>query len=200
MQITLIDLHGSLIDAARKLGWTGVEMRPWTDVKDIPLVPGTAFVSPANSFGLMDGGIDYMLSRVMFPGIEARVIAAYEARGHKTCLGRPYLPIGEAEVVPTEKEGVYLISAPTMWTPQDVRDTHNAYHAMYAILQIAAVHRHDIYHIVLCGLCTGCGMMEPEVAVGQMKAAYDDFTTGLAPRYSSQEIIDEQPNTCENVE
>jgi O-acetyl-ADP-ribose deacetylase (regulator of RNase III) len=33
----------------------------------------SAFVSPANSIGFMDGGIDYVYSRDMFVGVEKAV-------------------------------------------------------------------------------------------------------------------------------
>ena len=68
---------------------------------------GAAFVSPANSLGFMDGGVDYTLSREMFPGCEKEVkkkiweLAAQDPEGgHKTLLGRPYLRVGSALWVP----------------------------------------------------------------------------------------------------
>jgi O-acetyl-ADP-ribose deacetylase (regulator of RNase III) len=207
MKITLVDLHGSLCDAAKRVGWGSVEgiegiaLRPWTDVKDIAMERGMAFVSPANSLGFMDGGIDFVLSRVMFPGIEASVKAAYRAAGHVTLLGRPYLPIGQAVALPTQVPGVSLISAPTMWLPQNVRDTRNAYHAMHAILRAARAEG-TINHIVLCGLCTGCGMMSPDTALAQMRAAHEDFCAKPdgPPRFSPRDIVEEQPRYYQNSE
>lgn len=206
MRITLVDPQGSLAEAVeRQGGWEGVHVRPWTDVRDVTIEPGMAFVSPANSLGFMDGGIDYVLSREMFHGIEARVKEAYKESGHLTLLGRPHLPIGKAVVVPLDRDdydGACIISAPTMWLPQDVRGTHNAYHAMHAILQ--AAHKHDnlIDHIVLCGLCTGCGMMDADTAISQMKAAHHDYIARpYGPfRYTLKQIVDEQPNYYENTE
>ena len=203
MRVSFVDLHASLLDAALAAGWQNdddVELLGWTDVRDVKLAPGTAFVSPANSLGFMDGGIDYVLSREMFPGVEERVKRAIEARGRRTSLGRPYLPIGEALVVEAPgRPGVYLVSAPTMWLPQDVRGTRNAYHAMHAVLRAAAEHG-SIERLVLCGLCTGCGMVPPAEAVAQMMLAWRDWREGAGPRWSPEEVAAEQPRVYMNVE
>ena len=60
MNITLVDLHGSIVDAVIKQGWSDINMLPWTDIKTVPYKSNCAFVSPANSLGFMDGGIDYV--------------------------------------------------------------------------------------------------------------------------------------------
>lgn len=204
LRLTLLDLHGALVDAARTLQWAGVELLGWTDVAEVERAPGTAFVSPANSLGFMDGGIDYVLSRVMFPGLEGRVKAAIRAAGHTTLLGRPYLPIGRAVSVATpQREDVRLIAAPTMWLPQDVRGTHNAYHAMYAVLAEAArlaAAGAALRRVVLCGLGTGCGMLAPVEAVAQMRAAHEDFCAGRPPRWDAAAIAAEQPDVYMNTE
>jgi O-acetyl-ADP-ribose deacetylase (regulator of RNase III) len=201
--VTLIDLHGSLADAARSLGWasagTGtIEALEYKDVREVPRSPGTAFVSPANSLGFMDGGIDFALSRIMFPGVETAVKAAIAAGGRSTLLGRPFLPIGRAVVVPTQVDGVRLVAAPTMWLPQDVRGTHNAYHATYAAL--AAATDAGVERLVIPGMGTGCGMLAAEEAVRQMMRAHLDFAAGLPPAYDAAEIEREQPCWYENTE
>ena len=198
VRVILVDRFGSLAASARVAGWSEAEVLAWTDIVEVPLDPGTAFVSPANSLGYMDGGIDMVLSRVMFPGVEARVRAAIASRGRLSELGRPFLQIGEALAVPTQHPGVLLISAPTMWQPQDVRGTHNAYHAMYAALTEAG--RQGAKVMVTPGLCTGCGMMEPETAVRQMMAAHRDVESGLPPRWGPEEVAREQPLVYVNSE
>ena len=197
----MVDLHAAVADAARKLGWAVDEVLPYTSVADVPRTPGTAFVSPANSLGFMDGGIDYVLSRVMFPGVEQRVKAAFARGAATTLLGRPYLPIGRAVVVDAtdDDHGVQLVAAPTMWLPQDVRGTHNAYHAMYAALR-AAASTTTIHTLVTSGLCTGCGRMPPEQAVAQMRDAHADFLAGRPPRYTAEQVAAEQPALYENTE
>jgi O-acetyl-ADP-ribose deacetylase (regulator of RNase III) len=44
-----------------------------------------AFVSPANSLGFMDGGIDFAYSRHMFPGVEGTVRSKIRALGFSGC-------------------------------------------------------------------------------------------------------------------
>jgi O-acetyl-ADP-ribose deacetylase (regulator of RNase III) len=201
MQVTLVDYHGAIATAAKADGWDAVEIIAYTDVRDIPLDPGTAFVSPANSLGFMDGGIDYVYSRIMFPGIEPAVKRAISDRsGHVSKLGRPFLPIGNALVVPVpHAEQIFMVVAPTMLMPQDVRGTHNAYHATYAALKAARA-TPGVRRLVIPGMCTGCGMLSPAEAVGQMHRAHTDFTSGRPPAWTSAQIDNEQPPWYENTE
>ena len=91
---------------------------------------GAMFVSPANSLGFMDGGIDMVLSRTMFPSCEKRLKALIAA------LGRPYLRVGSAAwFMVGPRTG--FIAAPTMFLPHDVADTQNAYWAFLAALVAA---------------------------------------------------------------
>ena len=198
-QVILLDKHGELATAASCAGWSGL-VESWTDVQTVPLNPGTAIVSAANSLGFMDGGHDYVLSRVMFPGLEAEVKQAIATAGSTDLLGRPYLPIGRAIVVPTPGHpGVFVISAPTMLLPQDVQNTHNAYHATYAALSAARDDpRIDVVYIM--GMCTGCGKMPAATAVRQMALALEDVTAARPARYSSDDIAHEQPRYYMNTE
>jgi O-acetyl-ADP-ribose deacetylase (regulator of RNase III) len=61
----------------------------------------------------MDGGIDLALSRVIFPGIEAKVKQQVRQLGIQTKLGRNYLPIGSSIIMEPEPNKS-LIVAPTM--------------------------------------------------------------------------------------
>lgn len=87
MKLTLVDMASSLVDAATRLGWTEVEKLGNTDIRDVALCSGMALVSPANSLGFMDGGIDYVLSRQILPGIERKVKHAISRVGKVTKLG-----------------------------------------------------------------------------------------------------------------
>jgi O-acetyl-ADP-ribose deacetylase (regulator of RNase III) len=199
VRVALVDKYGSLVDAAQRAGWLEAELLPYTDVREVARSPGTAFVSPANSLGFMDGGIDYTLSRVMFPGVEQLVKDAIAQQGVPTMLGRMHLPIGRAVVVPTPgHDGGLLVSAPTMWLPQDVRGTRNAYHATYAALAAASDAGAGL--VVLPGMATGCGMVPADEAVAQMARAHRDFARGRPAAHGQQEIVAEQPLWYENTE
>lgn len=154
------------------------------DVKSIP-VARTGFVSPANSIGFMDGGVDAAYSRLMFPGVEADVKAAIRRVGLLTHLGRPYLPIGSAIVVPTAGGSSALVSAPTMFLPHDVSQTENAYHAFMAALmafqKFLRTADTRFQRLVCPALCTGYGKMPAEQAAEQMHRAYCDFREGKTP-------------------
>jgi O-acetyl-ADP-ribose deacetylase (regulator of RNase III) len=138
-----------------------------------------AYVSPANSFGRMDGGFDLIL-RERFDDIESRVEAALATRGGT-------LPVGKAIVVSTHDDEVpYLMIAPTMETPGDVSLSNNAYLAMRAVLRAVTrfngIVKRRIGAVAIPGLCTGIGNMEPERAATQMHRAFARWRISLMDR------------------
>jgi O-acetyl-ADP-ribose deacetylase (regulator of RNase III) len=79
-----------------------------------------AVISPANSFGFMDGGIDLAYRRYFGMDLQSRVQAKIRSEFHGE------LPVGQAMVVPTGHETVpYLVAAPTMRIPDKIADTVN---------------------------------------------------------------------------
>jgi len=177
---------------ARDIAQTpGVDVR--TYVGDISTMPRDGnsrfvFVSPGNSLGFMDGGIDRVYSRTMFPGCERSVKDKIRALGLTTDLGRPYLPVGSAVVVkhpehpnfvdsvPSPFPKTFLIAAPTMFLPHDVSSTRNAYHAFSAVSNVFASCS-DIPSdaILVCpDLCCGYGRMDPRESARQVFQAYID--------------------------
>lgn len=129
--------------------------------------PASAAVSPANSHGYMDGGIDLAYAR-RWPDIEARV---QEQIRHE--IGG--LPIGRATHVLTgEEKCPWLLVAPTMTTPGPVPNTANAYLALLAAL--CRARDVGLRSIVCPGLCTWSGRMHPDIAAWQMRAAWERFT------------------------
>ena len=78
-----------------------------------------AIVSPANSFGFMDGGIDLVYSRRFGWGLQARLQELLRAEHDGE------LPVGHAVVVATNDGPIpWLISAPTMRVPMFRKYTH----------------------------------------------------------------------------
>lgn len=134
---------------------------------------GTAYVSPSNSFCFMDGGIDAAY-REMWPGVEGRAKAQMQRLGFLTRLGRSYLPLASAMAVDTRDEhGSWLIMAPTMWLPQDVSATENAFCAVLAALHMAI--RLPVDRVVIPAMCCGYGKMSPEESAAQCMRAYGVF-------------------------
>ncbi|KAG2498391.1 hypothetical protein HYH03_003650 [Edaphochlamys debaryana] len=200
MRIILVDLHTGLAEAAAQVGWPG-EVLARTNLADVQLAytPGSAVVSPANSFGFMDGGVDLVISRIMYPGVQTVIRDMIADGPHRTHLRRPYLPIGDALSVPVPgKPGVLMIAAPTMWLPQDVQTTHNAYHATYAALAAASAAGTET--LIFPGMCTGYGKMSPAHAVSQMADAIHDWRAGRSARWDAPTIVAEQPNVYMNIE
>lgn len=132
--------------------------------------PADAMVSPANSFGIMDGGLDLVIRERLGHGVETRVREIIRDEHHGE------LPVGCAEIVETEHaDWPYLICAPTMRVPEKIDWTVNAYLAFRAVL--LAVRRFNatqkrIDSIVCPGLGTGVGAMGDRKCALQMRLAY----------------------------
>lgn len=183
------------------------------DVQDIDVV-GKAFVSPSNSIGFMDGGIDYVYSRQMFPEIEKHLKKKIADLNKLTFIGRPYLPIGSAVAIPTQYPSSIMISAPTMFLPHDVSTTNNAYHSFMASLCMLTKYQQNVCKVIdtlVCtSLCCGWGKMTPQDSAKQIYNALCDFVDNKKPKeiafhndpyvYMSTSKDDEQPNHYDNRE
>lgn len=140
-----------------------------------------AVVSPANSFGLMDGGIDAFYLEHFGPKIQLQVRHAIYERHQGE------LVVGTAEIVETDHPHIpYLIAAPTMRVPMILHDTVNPYLATRAALLLvrfgtmpegdyAGSPVADVVRTVAFpGMGTGVGRVSPAVCARQMRAAMDD--------------------------
>ena len=143
---------------------------------------GVIFVSPANSLGFMDGGIDNIY-RQMFPGCEQTVRHLIAELGHLTQLGRPYLRVGSACWQTVHNERSALISAPTMFLPHDVSKTRNAYWATIAALCAAEKIRqkYSFHTLVIPSLCCGWGRMSEADSLQQILQGVQDWMSGAIP-------------------
>lgn len=153
-----------------------------------------AIVSPANSFGFMDGGIDMAYSMHFGWQMQKRLqkVIREEHNGELLVGNAIIIPAYDEQHIPKEdmsdyNEGQlikYLISAPTMRVPLDVSTTVNAYLAFRAI--ILAVHNHnkkaagtDKIRSVLCpGLGTAVGLMPKVRCANQMLQAFETYELG----------------------
>lgn len=139
---------------------------------DILKQQADAIVSPANSFGYMDGGLDLKYSQHFGWELEGRV----RQRLEQDHFGE--IPVGRAIVVETLRQDIpFLISAPTMRVPSDVSNSANAYLAFKGILESVISHNRnnepEIKSLLCPGLGTGEGKMLPEMCAKQMRRAYD---------------------------
>ncbi|MEE9491934.1 MAG: macro domain-containing protein [Gammaproteobacteria bacterium] len=164
MKLSLIDTSPEMITA-----WD----RVFFDTPDVEILQGNildfaedTIVSPANSYGYMDGGIDKVYRDHFGIEIEKTVQNAIK----KT--GKQFLPVGSALIVKTHDARVpHMIIAPTMFLPEPVKPK-NCFFAMSAILNIYTKHHTTIQNIYCPGLGTGIGQVEPLDSAKEMKAAY----------------------------
>jgi len=151
-----------------------------------------AVVSPANSFGFMDGGIDAVYTKHFGPKVQADLQEKIRAHWYVTDYWRlprqkkwlGELLVGQAEMVRTYDPKIpFLIAAPTMRVPCDIRGTDNAYLAARAALSLAKKmeswhwlprHKAEEWSIAFPGLGTGVGMLPPDICARQVRAAIDD--------------------------
>lgn len=142
---------------------------------DICQVTADAVVSPANSFGFMDGGLDRRLCEHFGWNLEKRVQELIKERPMRELL------VGEAIIVETENVSTpWLVCAPTMRVPMRIRTSVNAYLAMKALLLAAKAHTGipAIETLAIPGLGTGVGELSYEVAAMQMAAAFREVILG----------------------
>lgn len=135
----------------------------------------SAIVSPANSFGVMDGGVDLAYTRYFGADLSWRLQQKIKAE----YFGE--LPVGQATIIPTENDGIkFLISAPTMRVPQIVRGTVNAYVAFRAVLiEIIKFNQENpktpITTVLCPGLATATGELPANLCALQMLKAYENI-------------------------
>jgi O-acetyl-ADP-ribose deacetylase (regulator of RNase III) len=134
-----------------------------------------AFVTPTNSRGSMDGGLDAVIKRHFGAPIEKRVKQAIREEFGKS------MPVGCATCVPTGRERPrWLISTPTMRrSSEDVSDTMNVALACAAAFQ--AIHMQNerepgsIGSVALPGLGAQTGRVPVEICADLMWSGYNLF-------------------------
>lgn len=153
---------------------------------DILELEGDAIVSPANSFGWMDGGID-LAYRARFG---ARIEQVLQAAIREMLDGE--LPVGSALLVMTLDPRIpWMIAAPTMRVPEAVRGTVNAYLAMRAsLLKFERKYHDTLGATLLCpGLATLTGRVSPMQAALQMRWAWHVVVERGAVLINPQHVI-----------
>lgn len=152
------------------------------DIFSVPVSDNTvnAIVSPANSFGDLQGGIDYVYYKHFGHALEERL--------QRIIMDEKYgeLVVGDALILPILGDKYkYFISAPTMRVPMNVENTPNAYLAFRAtLIELVKFNKenkqYEINHVVCPGLATSIGKLSAEYCAKQMLYAY---TTMIQPNY-----------------
>ena len=134
-------------------------------------------VSPANSFGSMGGGLDFIINKYIFKDIQNDVMNIIKKNKNKfpysyyfdgmNIKDRPYLPVGESFIIKADKKN-YLAVVPTMEHPMIVEDTNNAYIAMNSLMKTLKNSSIDYKYVLIPCFCSGVGNMKPEETARQM--------------------------------
>jgi O-acetyl-ADP-ribose deacetylase (regulator of RNase III) len=166
------ELRNALTGLVSELGGTGLTHRSLLELEV------DAIVSPANSFGFMDGGLDLALTDRFGEELQERVRRAIaDGWGGE-------LPVGAAIGVPIPgAEHRTLIVAPTMRVPMRLPDdTVNPYLAIRAALRWAlghgsgeAAHPGRIGSVAFPGMGTGIGGVSPDRFAWQARAAIESL-------------------------
>lgn len=170
-----IEIHLCALDPAMAEAWSrhfGSKAGVTIHEDDILTRRADAILSPANSFGFMDGGIDLAYSHFFGWDLQDQL----QERLRREYAGE--LPVGGAVIVSTHHRTIpYLVSAPTMRVPGNIADTVNVYLAFRAALLAAKAFK-EIKSLLSPALGTGVGSMPIERAARQMYAAYAEVVLG----------------------
>jgi O-acetyl-ADP-ribose deacetylase (regulator of RNase III) len=132
-------------------------------------IKAEGLVSPANSFGVMSGGIDLhyrnYFGKDMEDALRKKIFEEFDGE----------LLVGQATYVPISHPNcsyTTLISAPTMRVPSVVAHTINPYLAARSALLLAV--KLGLGSITFPGLGTGTGLVTPEACAKQIAVAIED--------------------------
>lgn len=145
-----------------------------------------AVVSPANSFGFMDGGIDLLYSGFFGWQVQEKLQKQIREKHFGELL------VGQAEIVETDSAQIpFVISAPTMRVPMILlQNSVNPYLAARAVLLLI---KHGeftrgsykgekissfVESVAFPGLGTGVGRVEPNTCAQQVRAAIETVILG----------------------
>jgi O-acetyl-ADP-ribose deacetylase (regulator of RNase III) len=121
-----------------------------------------------------------------------------------------HLPVGAAMQCPIQTrvgEKKDFLVVPTMFTPQNVSSTRNAYHAFKMILELLNKLPKKHRNVLVPGLCTGVGRMTAKESAQQILQAWTDhkndiFLDVLTTRNDfvfNPEVPGTQPDIYDNV-
>jgi len=175
MKLIFCDLNLSLINS-----WNNYLKQD----SNIEIVHGSIFdldcdaiVSPANSYGFMDGGLDLKISEFFGWHVQARLQELINQKHHGELL------VGTAEIVETDHNKIhYVISAPTMRVPMILKDSVNVFLATRAVLLLVKYGKFaegipikdKVNTFAFSGMGTGVGRVPFDICALQMKKAVDD--------------------------
>jgi O-acetyl-ADP-ribose deacetylase (regulator of RNase III) len=173
LRVVLTDINTAVVESWR----AAFADEPQIEIRNGSLLDEDvdAWVSPTNSRGRMDGGVDAIVKRYLGAGIQLRVQKAIRDEFAGA------LPVGSAVCVPSGAvRPRFLISTPTMETSsQNVSETLNVALACAAAFQ--AIHRQNkkapgsIRSVALVGMGARTGRVPARVCANLMWTGYTLF-------------------------
>jgi O-acetyl-ADP-ribose deacetylase (regulator of RNase III) len=153
-----------------------------TMVGSITDVEVSAVVSPANSFGFMDAGVDLVYLHFFGREVQARL---QDRISHRP-IGE--LLVGEALVVETAHPKIpFLISAPTTRVSKLVDDPVDIMLACRAAILIAC--KESLESVAFPGMGAGAAQVPPALAARNMLAGIHKGLAGRGPFPSSRQGV-----------
>lgn len=172
MQIYLLDFNEKMVDA-----WKYFFHPIFDDIAPVEFVQsdfGTfmekhesdidAVVSPANAYGLMDGGYDEALTKYF--GNELQLMV------QKKIVQELYgeQPVGTSISLKIPHRNIRLIHTPTMRTPSEIKDPTIIYQCMRTTLMEAI--NNNCKSVVIPAFGGSTGRVEPDIIAKMMYRAY----------------------------
>jgi len=142
-------------------------------------------VSPANSYGIMDGGYDLILSKYLGEDCVKRV---------QDYIGTEYYgeqPVGTSFILETYHKNIpYLIHTPTMRVPCDISNQYNiVYHCMKSTLKRAL--DNNIKSIIIPAFGALTGRISFNIVAKQMRIGYNDVLNPNIKRTWNDVIVND---------
>ncbi|KAJ3534042.1 hypothetical protein NM688_g7196 [Phlebia brevispora] len=173
---------------------------------DPALAQCDCMVSPANTFGIMDGGYDYDLSKV-FMGESGDIMRlSRHVQRHLHTRWGGYAPPSSCTLVPLPPDvsgpeknpwGARLLAiVPTMRVPEDVHWNKDlVYNCMWSLLAEVSLYNRGkeegerIERVLMTGLGTGTGQVSKKVCADQMVLATKHWLQGLPSELRWPDVI-----------
>jgi O-acetyl-ADP-ribose deacetylase (regulator of RNase III) len=131
-----------------------------------------AIVSPANSFGLMDGGYDGAIRKFFLEYYEFDIIPIVQEHLKEKFWGEQ--PVGSSTLIKLPVIGTYLLHTPTMIKPSIIEDPRVIYHCTRSCILEAMTK--ECTHIVIPAFGGCCGKVDYNTIAKYMIAAMETFT------------------------
>ena len=165
MKIYILEMNGTIVAALREaFAQEDVEVVHDTFADFMVTHDVECVVSPANAFGLMDGGYDAAITRWFGDQLQERV--------QRYIIDHYYgeQPVGTSFIIDAGRNGQKLIHTPTMRVPSKILDPAVVYQSMRTSLMVAL--ENDVKSIVIPVFGGLTGEVPPERAAKLMWLGY----------------------------